>query len=1067
MANISNLPVRVPDEIRELSVELHDYLQNQANTLRLESTEIRTGQTVLPLIFLTEVTDLNLYALGATAQFQHTTLGFLTARYVQFSDMVTGGGPCGFLSGAETTQLKITNQFSKSNASLVAGILPSLAVPKNDQFGWVLIQGVNLFPIDIRAGDIGVESSEVYWSGTNELAVDAVGLVVGQQLNPVAVSDSFPTGSIKIAISSSTGQAGQAVINTRIDGLESTVNDNAASIVTLTQTIATEDEALALSIVTLSATVGANTAGIVESNRSRASADDALAIRIETVGASISPAIVAQVQVETLARTNADEALTSQVTNLDTKFGSLTADLSNSQANLITSVAAQSSQSNALVEQTAELNASLSRRAEGAKENLLDDPAAGAESSSTGTIIKVVDLLIADAGIPVGDSVSLSGFQLSDDIERMGLRISFLDGADALISDSGILAQTETDVYAYGIVEGIVIPVGTVKIRCEAVRVTAAATSISAKQFMLVAGESASRYPYTTANARATTVLSARVTVTEGDIFTNAQSITTLEVTVDDPVSGVVANASAIVDVSAEIVVIDGELVTLNAQYSVKLNVNGRVAGFGLAATANEAGNVDTSAIFEVDTFQIHDGTTGDAPFQISGGQVKIGANRLADGTAFTGTHGIGTSATIVLDGNPGQESIFLELAGIKLFEVTTAGTTLRDATNGILLDTSGGANSANSSVWNSILAATDSANGSVTAAADGLQLRAVQQGSTQGADLNRDVTGQIDSSNSSALLEAGVIGEVFIADLAVTNAKIAGVIQSANFNDTTKVGWKLDKDGSIQGNSIQIFGPTANLLFGVGGNLDGLVRFADSRSLTHGMQSGIVKDGDSIVFTRDFAEPPLVFFGAGGLSFSGSLTGDHSQAFIAKSITVSGFDAELLLKENASAVVLETDDESGGGGVVGATQEFEIQKDIATEAFDDQYTYFATVRITNIPTGGGDFDPGNAVVGLYSNNGGGWILQSTVNLSSAGFAEPGITSDIIFSKVITVDALTNTGTSPRTFGISVESFLVGAEIIAFEKVTYEIATGVPNSTTATPAGAAGVYWMAVAGQEG
>ncbi len=65
--------------------------------------------------------------------------------------------------------------------------------------------------------------------------------------------------------------------------------------------------------------------------------------------------------------------------------------------------------------------------------------------------------------------------------------------------------------------------------------------------------------------------------------------------------------------------------------------------------------------------------------------------------------------------------------------------------------------------------------------------------------------------------LASGVIQEANIGNLAVTNEKIANVLQSTNWDDILKLGWKLDKQGTFQGQGISIFNNDGELILGSG----------------------------------------------------------------------------------------------------------------------------------------------------------------------------------------------------------------------------------------------------------
>lgn len=72
-----------------------------------------------------------------------------------------------------------------------------------------------------------------------------------------------------------------------------------------------------------------------------------------------------------------------------------------------------------------------------------------------------------------------------------------------------------------------------------------------------------------------------------------------------------------------------------------------------------------------------------------------------------------------------------------------------------------------------------------------------------------------------AAHIQLAAIGTAHIADGNITNAKIADVIQSSTWNDVTKVGWKIDKTGLIQGRAISIYDSNGDLIFGAGGTIN------------------------------------------------------------------------------------------------------------------------------------------------------------------------------------------------------------------------------------------------------
>ena len=113
--------------------------------------------------------------------------------------------------------------------------------------------------------------------------------------------------------------------------------------------------------------------------------------------------------------------------------------------------------------------------------------------------------------------------------------------------------------------------------------------------------------------ASALSALTTRVTDNEGDITSTASAVTALTTTVGGNTASISTQASSI----------NG----LGAKYTVKVDVNGHVAGFGLASVANN-GAVVSEFIVAANKFAIVDPGNGLAapivPFAVSGGVVTM-----------------------------------------------------------------------------------------------------------------------------------------------------------------------------------------------------------------------------------------------------------------------------------------------------------------------------------------------------------------------------------------------------------------------------------------------------------
>lgn len=226
----------------------------------------------------------------------------------------------------------------------------------------------------------------------------------------------------------------------------------------------------------------------------------------------------------------------------------------------------------------------------------------------------------------------------------------------------------------------------------------------------------------------------------------------------------------------------------------------------------------------------------------------------------------------------------------------------------------------------------------------------------------------------------------------------------------------------------------------------------ATYRSLSKGFAVGAAGDGDSVTFDPTWTATPEVRFGAGGLTYNASLSGDQHVDFTALSVSGSGFTARLKTKELVGAPTLRTDSTVSTPSSPSGLDK-SINKGQTDEAYDDKYTFQIDVSITNQSLGAGEYNPGQVVVGFYTNDGSGWVQRATQTYFGSGAAAT--TSRLNQTKQITVDGL---GLNDD-FGVTVESSLYGGSISSFDNVTYYTATS-PAEESATPSGATDVEYF-------
>jgi hypothetical protein len=226
-------------------------------------------------------------------------------------------------------------------------------------------------------------------------------------------------------------------------------------------------------------------------------------------------------------------------------------------------------------------------------------------------------------------------------------------------------------------------------------------------------------------------------------------------------------------------------------------------------------------------------------------------------------------------------------------------------------------------------------------------------------------------------------------------------------------------------------------------------------RNATMGLEAQQGRDGDVVTFTDAWDDIPVVKFSAGGLSQANALANDQFQDIKAINVSTSGFEISAELKELAGSTVARTDT----GAVSTGTQDWEIHKSQSSQAFDDSYTFQYDVFINNQFNSEVGYLPGQVQVGLYTNDGTGWVKRATLT-HNGGFGVANTTRANQTSTIV-VDGLTNHG--GREFGINIESDTAGGSTLNFDNVTYTTATD-PASATATPSGAPDIQYFVLGG---
>lgn len=214
-------------------------------------------------------------------------------------------------------------------------------------------------------------------------------------------------------------------------------------------------------------------------------------------------------------------------------------------------------------------------------------------------------------------------------------------------------------------------------------------------------------------------------------------------------------------------------------------------------------------------------------------------------------------------------------------------------------------------------------------------------------------------------------------------------------------------------------------------------------RNIPRGLIPGLARDGDSFTFTPAYDVPPVVQFGSGGIVYdSGNLddTLVWGQSFRALNLTASGFTASLKLQELAGTPTPRTIT----GAASPATYDWEGNKSLADEAWDDKYTFLYDITVV---TGIGEF----GAVEFLTNDGGGWEVNDT----AIHFADANAQTLVIFKDGMGL----NDDFAMDAF------FTIGGTFTGGNDPDYNVTYGTATtgaSTSATPVGATDIPFMVI-----
>ena len=500
-------------------------------------------------------------------------------------DGVLSSNPAGGINGlAATTGQNVTALLTALSGQIRATELEAALGTRIN-----LVDGNGVGSVNARVGDEAIARAAAI---TNEATNRATAITNEATARATAITNEATARGAAITTETNARQAADSSLSSSITTLTASVATNAAAISTEQTARANADSAIVNTATTLAARVTTaeggittNAAAITTEATARANADTAesnarttLAARVTTTEGGINTNAAA-IQTEATARANADSAIVSTATTLAARVTTAEGGITANAAALTTEASARASADSAIVNTATTLAARVTT----------------AEGGITTNAAAITTEATARAAADTAEATART---------TLAARVTTAEG--------GITANTAaitTEANARANADSAIVSSATTL----AARVTTAEGGI-ATNAAAITTEATARANADTAETNARTTLAARVTTAEGGISTNAAAITTeasARASADSAITSNVTTLSSAVGtntaaIQTEATTRASETAGLYAQYTVKLDVGGKVSGFGLAST-----NSASAFAIRADRFYISPPATG------------------------------------------------------------------------------------------------------------------------------------------------------------------------------------------------------------------------------------------------------------------------------------------------------------------------------------------------------------------------------------------------------------------------------------------------------------------------
>lgn len=176
---------QVPESLIDIGGrEFFDYIEENQKTLRLQHNITQAGDTTFPYQMIINSHDVKQFTLGAVGRFYHEDYGLVHARYVKYEKMdpaLTPAAPVGLIKTTGNLDWVVTNRLEISDPHLIVGVQAAYVMPTDGQFGWVIVDGVNLQALLTEGSETAIGTPYV-WSASGKVGPEGPGVVVCRRL---------------------------------------------------------------------------------------------------------------------------------------------------------------------------------------------------------------------------------------------------------------------------------------------------------------------------------------------------------------------------------------------------------------------------------------------------------------------------------------------------------------------------------------------------------------------------------------------------------------------------------------------------------------------------------------------------------------------------------------------------------------------------------------------------------------------------------------------------------------------------------------------------------------------